>query len=71
MCYFLGRQKYNFEIDNDELTTILSNEHLCTSFAKLATDLDVLEPKSPEDIYKSHLEEHGRGINTGAPIDSA
>lgn len=33
------------------------------AFLRLATDLDVLDPKVPEDIYKSHLEERGRGVH--------
>jgi len=35
----------------------------------LARDLDVLEPKAPEQIFKSHLEEHK--ANANAKIDSA
>ena len=32
-----------------------------------ARDLDVLEPKSPEDVYKTHLEKR----STSASVDSA
>jgi 26S proteasome regulatory subunit N1 len=34
---------------------LIGNSTLSSLFAALAVDLDVLEPKSPEDIYKSHL----------------
>lgn len=46
--------------DDDEaeaLTEIISNVKLHEAFHDLARDLDVLEPKSPEDIYKEHLSE--------------
>jgi 26S proteasome regulatory subunit N1 len=61
MCYLLARNKYNYEVDDPDMTRIISNEFLSQAFIKLATDLDVLQPKVPEDIYKSHLEERPRG----------
>ena len=36
-----------------------------TNFLALARELDIMEPKQPEDIYKSHLEK------TSASVDSA
>ena len=44
--------------DDDErevLRCIMSNSRLSEHFLALARDLDVLEPKAPEDVYKSHL----------------
>ncbi|GAW79553.1 26S proteasome regulatory subunit RPN [Plasmodium gonderi] len=41
----------------NELASLSSGEHLSSIFLKLAKDLDVEEPKLPEDIYKTHLEE--------------
>jgi len=35
-------------------------EMLNKSFLQLARELDITEPKSPEDIYKTHLESKGR-----------
>lgn len=58
MGYILGRHKYFYEVEDDDLLRIISNEHLNESFIRLATDLDVLDTKTPEDIYKSHLEDH-------------
>ena len=56
---------------DQELAEILSNSHLNAHFLALARELDILEPKLPEDIYKSHLiEGSSRGMPTGAP-DSA
>jgi hypothetical protein len=33
----------------------MSNSKLSEHFLALARDLDVMEPKVPEDVYKSHL----------------
>lgn len=41
--------------DDDDLRTAMSNLKLSEQFLHLAKDLDVLEPKIPEDIYKTHL----------------
>ena len=44
------------EIEDDKLQECLSNEKLPDHFKSLAKELNLLEPKMPEDIYKSHLE---------------
>lgn len=44
------------EIEDDYLKECLSNEKLPDHFKSLAKELNLLEPKMPEDIYKSHLE---------------
>ncbi len=45
------------EADEDqELIECLSNTKLPDHFKSLAKELSILEPKLPEDIYKSHLE---------------
>ena len=44
------------DIEDQELTECLSNEKLPDHFKSLAKELNILEPKMPEDIYKSHLE---------------
>nr|XP_012234426.1 PREDICTED: 26S proteasome non-ATPase regulatory subunit 2-like [Linepithema humile] len=41
--------------DAKDIETILSNGHINTHFQILARELDILEPKLPEDIYKSWL----------------
>jgi len=79
MCLLLGRHRVNYEIedddDADELNELIGNAHLSEQFTKLAVDLDVMEAKTPEDIYKSHLAETGgfsrRRDNGGAQVDSA
>jgi 26S proteasome regulatory subunit N1 len=58
MAFMLGRQRNPFDTQgDDELYKIVSNEKLFEHFKGLARDLDVLEPKNPESIFKSHLEE--------------
>lgn len=83
MCLLLGRHRVNYEVDESEieddnveiLNELVGNEKLSEQFLKLAQDLDVMDPKTPEDIYKSHLAETGgfsrrRDIG-GAHVDSA
>lgn len=69
MAFMLGRQRNPFETDDEELSKIISNEKLSEHFKALARDLDVLEPKHPDQVFKTHLEE--RKTNLTAQIDSA
>jgi 26S proteasome regulatory subunit N1 len=79
MAILLGRHRVNFEVEDDaieeELNELIGNEKLSEQFLKVAQDLDVLDPKTPEDIYKSHLAETGgfsrRRDAGGAQVDSA
>ncbi|EDV28694.1 uncharacterized protein TRIADDRAFT_36957 [Trichoplax adhaerens] len=60
MAYILARQQIFIELNNgdiiDELYDIMSNSNLNTNFLSLARELDIMEPKIPEDIFKSHLD---------------
>lgn len=51
------KEKYKETLDLNELQTLSSGEHLSPFFLKLAKELEVEEPKLPEDVYKSHLDE--------------
>ena len=42
--------------EDQELAECLNNTKLSEHFQSLAKELNILEPKMPEDIYKSHLE---------------
>ncbi|KAF8063704.1 RPN1B [Scenedesmus sp. PABB004] len=55
--------------ERDALREVISNSRLSEHFLALARDLDVMEPKVPEDVYKSHLSD-GRAP-AGAALDSA
>jgi 26S proteasome regulatory subunit N1 len=69
MGFMLGRQRNPFETEDEDLYKIISNERLSEHFKGLARDLDVLEPKHPDQIFKTHLEE--RKTNLTQAIDSA
>eukprot|EP01082_Thalassiosira_pseudonana_P010588 g9239.t1 g9239 contig36:185375-188500(-) len=81
MCLLLARQRINYVVestddgDEDMLNEIIGNENLSEEFLKVAQDLDVMDAKTPEDIYKSHLAETGgfsrRKDAGGAVVDSA
>eukprot|EP00933_Yihiella_yeosuensis_P032889 TRINITY_DN2655_c0_g1_i1.p1 TRINITY_DN2655_c0_g1~~TRINITY_DN2655_c0_g1_i1.p1 ORF type:complete len:891 (-),score=252.91 TRINITY_DN2655_c0_g1_i1:80-2752(-) len=68
MAFMISRRKFNHDFDeDDELKEIASGESLSKHFIALAKELEVLEPKLPEQIYKSHLEEK----RSTAVLDSA
>lgn len=61
LAFLIARQR--IELDNDEdddkdqeLTECLSNLKLSDHFKALGKELNILDPKTTEDIYKSHLE---------------
>jgi len=56
MAFMLGRQRNPYESADEDLQKIISNERLSEHFKALARDLDVVEPKHPDAIYKAHLE---------------
>lgn len=70
MAYILARQQVSVETEDEDLLSILNNTKLSEHFMALARDLNVLDPKIPEDIYKSHLENVRPGFAT-ATVDSA
>lgn len=78
LAYMVGRQQLVLELSDDlpdkaELTTIMSNAHVNDHFHSLARELDIMEPKTPEEVYKTWLE----GLvlrptyNLDVPMDSA
>ena len=66
LALLLGRQHMVLEEEDEELQELMFNAKLSEQFLGLAEDLEVMEPKTPEEIYKTHLQE-GRC----ASIDSA
>ncbi|ERN05723.1 hypothetical protein AMTR_s00006p00242820 [Amborella trichopoda] len=79
LCYILAQQGVTLELDdelihgNEEqreiLQEIMNNAKLSEGYLTLARDIEVMEPKSPDDIYKVHLID-GRA-SAGASVDSA
>jgi len=72
LACILGRQQIFFELpDSDvEQTELMRNIQLNQHFLNLARELDIMEPKVPEDIYKSHLESSRPTLGQGN-VDSA
>jgi 26S proteasome regulatory subunit N1 len=61
LAFILGRQRICLDLEGEdaedpELQDCLNNTKLPEHFKSLAKELNVLDPKVPEDIYKSHLE---------------
>ncbi len=54
MCLMLGRHRVSYEVEDDpaeeELNELIGNEKLSEQFLKVAQELDVMDPKTPEDI---------------------
>ncbi|KXT12085.1 hypothetical protein AC579_1851 [Pseudocercospora musae] len=61
LAFLLARQRICLDLEDEdaednELQECLNNTKLPEHFKSLAKELNVLDPKMPEDIYKSHLE---------------
>lgn len=61
LAFMLARQQVYLDLeetfpDYDDLVEIMSNSNLNKHFLNLARELDIIEPKVPEDIYKTHLD---------------
>lgn len=73
LAFLIARQRIAFDVptetsDEEAIAACLGNTQLPQHFKTLAKELNILEPKSPEDIYKTHLES---GRNAGSAADSA
>ena len=47
------------------------NSHLNNHFLTLARELDIMEPKSPDEVYKSHLDNVRPVFGGSSNVDSA
>ncbi|KAK4640408.1 proteasome regulatory particle base subunit [Podospora bellae-mahoneyi] len=59
LSYLIARQRIwldSDKTDDEEIQGCLSNVKLPDHFKALGKELNILEPKTTEDIYKSHLE---------------
>lgn len=68
LAYILAAQRVPFE--HPELQEIIGNTKLSEHFLYLAKELNLLTPKIPEDIYKSHLDS-SKSVFSSAGLDSA
>lgn len=71
--FILSQQNSNFKYpgENPEVQECISNVKLAEYFQYLVKELNLLDPKVPEDVYKSHLENSKFGLGTSGSIDSA
>jgi 26S proteasome regulatory subunit N1 len=59
MAFLIARQRIWFDVSDDddpELQECLNNTKLPDHFKALGKELNILDPKTPDDIYKTHLE---------------
>jgi len=75
MAFILARHRASYvDEEDDELNNLIGNSKLSECFLHLARDVDVMEPKTPEDIYKSHLADTAafvRRRDAAKQVDSA
>lgn len=74
LAFLVSRQQIWLELKtpetpDEEISDCLNNARLSDYFAALGKELNILDPKTPEDIYKSHLESSRGG--PGGTVDSA
>lgn len=61
LAYILSSQRSSFQ--QEGVQDIIDNVQLSEHFRYLAKELNLLQPKTPEDIYKSHLESSKASFN--------
>jgi len=66
LALILSKQNSSFK--NEEVQDLIYNNKLSDKFHYLAKELNLLDPKVPEDVYKSHLE---NSRSESSSIDSA
>ena len=66
----MADRRYSSHVKNEELNTIISNNKLSQHFKLVAKDLQVLEPKTVEQVTKSQFDEAKGPLATNA-VDSA
>ncbi|KAF2083439.1 26S proteasome non-ATPase-like protein regulatory subunit 2 [Saccharata proteae CBS 121410] len=61
MAFLVARQRIHFDLpesdeEDSDLAECLNNTRLPDHFKALGKELNILDPKTPDDIYKTHLE---------------
>lgn len=59
LAFLCARQRIWFDVSDDddpELQDCLNNTRMPDHFKALGKELNILDPKTPDDIYKTHLE---------------
>lgn len=73
LAFILSQHYSGFKLENAlaDIQDIISNAKLPQYYSYLVNELNLLDPKVPEDIYKLHLENTKFGLGTSGLIDSA
>merc|ERR1712159_811359 len=64
LSYMIAEQHIFFETDDEDLDEIIGNGKLSDMFMHLARDLDVLEAKTPEDVYKNEADGRSTAVDS-------
>lgn len=64
MAFILARSRIPIDFTSlpEDIQSIVKNTKASEIFRQLSRTLDIVDPKHPEDIFKSHLEEKKEGI---------
>ena len=73
MAFLVARQQIWLDVspedeEDQSFMDCLNNTSVHNHFKSLGKELNILDPKMPEDIYKTHLETRGAGLTN---VDSA
>lgn len=71
MAFQASRQRTNIDLLDEEINGILSNNYVSKFYLELGKDLDVLDPKHPDDICKLSPEERGGNLVESAKLNMA
>ncbi|KRX97171.1 26S proteasome non-ATPase regulatory subunit 2, partial [Trichinella pseudospiralis] len=71
LAFLLARHQIFLDLPDDlphvnDLKELMSNSNMSQYFLALARELDIMEPKVPEDIYKSNVSEHTGMVSAAA-----
>lgn len=71
--FILSQKNSSIKIEgvSEEVQECISNVKLHDYYDYLVRELNLLDPRVPEDVYKSHLENSKFGLGTSGSIDSA
>ena len=56
MSLMLGRQQIFLEVEDQLLSQLNANFYLNKHFLAFARELDLMTPKTPDEVYKTYLE---------------
>ena len=70
MGFMIARQGAVYNARNEELAAIIGNQRLSEFYLLLAKDLQVLEPKTVDQILKTHLESTSKTLFAAPTVDS-